>query len=312
MTETLAYTSEDTYPQQPRQPESPGTFTVGPSPDISNPVLQASDVADVSANLVADPFVVFDTGTYHMVLEIKPTSGEQTIGHATSPDGLMWSYDQEVLSVPGVDLSYPYVFKEDGTWYMAPNKAGSDTFDLYTTASFQTSCSLDSTLFTASESDFLDATPVKWNGRWYVWGCTDSQQEVSLYHSNSLKGNYSEHSSSSVTSSVTEGRPAGRPISFSDGLIVFYMDSHGGFGKNVRAFYVSELTADSYSQSEISNSPILSYQQNGEWNDDAMHHIDVTLGRTDDSIAVVDGQDASNDWSISVYRVGGSVPAMAR
>src|SRR5689334_15126519 len=80
-------------------------FVLKPSSDA--PFVTASDVDDVPATFVADPFMVRRGGEWHMFLEVLNAANDRgEIGHATSTDGRSWKYRGIVLREP-FHLSYP-------------------------------------------------------------------------------------------------------------------------------------------------------------------------------------------------------------
>ena len=60
--------------------------------------------------MVADPFMVFENGTWYMFFEaMNDFESRGVIGLATSEDGLSWQYQKIILN-ESFHLSYPYVF----------------------------------------------------------------------------------------------------------------------------------------------------------------------------------------------------------
>ena len=90
-------------------------------PGAKNPVLTGADVTDRVANFVADPFIFHEGTSWYMFFEVESNPNTEEIGVATSSDGFNWTYQKIVLSDPSIILSYPYVFKFEGTYYMMPN-----------------------------------------------------------------------------------------------------------------------------------------------------------------------------------------------
>lgn len=90
------------YPHSPRGPELSSTYVLAPHPEVSNPVIEPADIDDVSEGTIsgtADPYFVPHDGEFHMFFEIENSgSPDPSIGHAPSPDGLTWTYDQQVWS----------------------------------------------------------------------------------------------------------------------------------------------------------------------------------------------------------------------
>ena len=89
-----------------------------PAKNLRNPVLTAKDVTDRKAEFVADPFMVKEQGIWYMFFEVLDrASGKGEIGLAVSGNGLHWAYRQIILT-ESFHLSYPYVFKWEGEYYM--------------------------------------------------------------------------------------------------------------------------------------------------------------------------------------------------
>ena len=70
-----------------------------------------------------------------MFFEAADTTGKGHIGLATSPDGLQWTYDRIVLT-ESFHLSYPYVFKYDGIYYMIPETYHANSIRVYQATNF--------------------------------------------------------------------------------------------------------------------------------------------------------------------------------
>ena len=87
---------------------------------VRNPVLTRTDVRDVKAEFVADPFIFRVNSAWYMFFEIFDSLAVKgVIGVSESEDGLRWKYKGVVLREE-FHLSYPYVFSADGAYYMIP------------------------------------------------------------------------------------------------------------------------------------------------------------------------------------------------
>ena len=108
------------------------------SEGVHNPVLTATDVDDVVAVFVADPFMVKKDSSWYMFFEVfNAESKNGEIGMATSEDGLRWKYEQIVLT-ESFHLSYPYVFESAGQYYMIPESSNEGSVRLYRAEEFPT------------------------------------------------------------------------------------------------------------------------------------------------------------------------------
>ncbi len=107
-----------------------------PPKGITNPVLTAQEVTDISARFVADPFMIQNEAGYYLFFEVlndKRNTGE--IAYAFSQNGLQWEYRKVILR-ERFHLSYPYIFMVDGEYYMIPECMGSGGIQLYRATHF--------------------------------------------------------------------------------------------------------------------------------------------------------------------------------
>lgn len=271
---------------------SPSSFTSSDNmkQSFTNPVLTAKHVSDVSASFVADPFMIDKDNTWYMFFEVLNTETKQgDIGMATSEDGLHWAYRQIVLDEP-FHLSYPSVFKWENTYYMIPESRRSNTIRLYKAIEFPTKWTLVSTLLSG---EYSDPSIFRFNGKWWMYACTTCLRfpRLWLYYADELEGPWIEHPKSPlIEDDARSARPGGRVVVFDDRIIRYAQDGVPYYGRQVRAFEVTDLTTTSYQEREVDASPIL--QPNGSgWNSKGMHHIDPHRINNDRWIAVVDGNE---------------------
>src|SRR3989442_8867935 len=88
--------------------ESP--FNLAPASNIHNPVLSATDVTDLRAVFVPDPFMIRANDNWHMFFEAfnaRTLKGE--LAPAPNDNGWTWKY-QRIQPNETYHPSYPYVF----------------------------------------------------------------------------------------------------------------------------------------------------------------------------------------------------------
>jgi hypothetical protein len=237
-------------------------------------VLSAEDVTDVPARFVADPFMIRVDSLWHMFFEVlnnQPNRGE--IGRATSPDGLNWRYERIVLQGP-FHLSYPYVFRWNDDFYMIPETLGPNAVRLYRATRFPDEWTYVKDLVPGQHADpsifFFDE-------KWWLFTCPNPYKHdtLSLYSAASPISNWTEHPSSPLISGdKTMARPGGRVLNYDGKLVRFTQDCYPTYGRRVRAFEITELTATTYKEHEAADSPVLSPGSSG-WNASGMHHVDA-------------------------------------
>jgi hypothetical protein len=268
-------------------------------PGAVNPVLTLADVTDRAANFVADPFMFHEGNSWYMFFEVETGTGTEEIGVATSSDGFSWTYQKIVLSDPSIVLSYPYVFKWEGTYYMIPNTYPLGVM-LYKATDFPYSWTLVSTLISNQNFIPADSSIFRYNNEWWMFTGTDS--DLRLFYSYNLTDpdSWHEHPMSPIiTNDPSKVRGGGRVTVFDSGTIIrLAQKGDVSYGEAVRAFQVDTLNETYYAEHEVSESPLISASGSG-WNSWAMHTIDPWW--TGDSwIVAVDGG-GDYWWSIGIY-----------
>lgn len=262
-------------------------FDFGPPENLKNPVLTAKDVTDVPAHFVADPFMLRENGTWYMFFEVlnaRDRLGD--IGLATSNDGFNWTYRQIVLDEP-FHLSYPYVFKWDGDYYMIPESYQANSVRLYKAVNFPTKWSFVTSLLNGG--DHVDSSILYFDEKWWLFNSSPKGDTLRLHYASELTGIWVEHPKSPIIEgNANIARPGGRVIVFNGKVFRYTQDVEGFYGNQVRAFEITELTTTNYEEKEVKENPILQASGSG-WNKTGMHTIDPHQLDEDKWIACVDG-----------------------
>lgn len=283
-----------TMSESPKYIWSIGIY-VGDSPfhlaepaDTKCPVLTRESVSDVSAEFVADPFMVNRAGVWNMFFEVmNQATHKGEIGLATSDNGLDWTYQQIVIKEP-FHLSYPYVFEWQDDYYMVPETLDAGGVYLYKADNFPSRWSRVEQLIAGR---LADPSIFHFDNRWWMFACSTPYQHdtLRLYFAEQLGGPWQEHPASPIIKdNKSHARPAGRMLAWDDKLVRFAQDCVPRYGSLVRAFEISSLTSDRYAESESHHSPVLTASGSG-WNALGMHHLDAQLTAKGQWIACVDG-----------------------
>jgi hypothetical protein len=266
------YTGDSPFQLQPHKPD---------------PVLRNTDVTDIPAEFVADPFMIRRDGRWHMFFEVM--NSETQLGEialAVSDDARSWTYRQIIIKEP-FHLSYPCVFEWQGECYMIPETLGAGAACLYKADEFPTHWSRQQKLIDGSHAD---PSILRFADLWWMFTCSRPYQHdvLRLYFARDLEGPWKEHPRSPIVSGdKCRARPAGRILTLNNRVIRFAQDCVPQYGTRVRAFEIHELDRTRYLEVEKKN-PVLSPGEHG-WNGSGMHHVDAH--RQDDGtwIACVDG-----------------------
>jgi len=255
---------------------------------VKNPVLAGRDVSDVPASFVADPFMIRAGGLWHIFFEVmnkRKLRGQ--IGLAVSADLRKWTYRQIVLDEP-FHLSYPYVFRWRGAYYMIPETLYPGCIRLYKAGPFPDRWRNVADLV---EGEFADASIVRHGGRWWIFTCGTPYRHDSLrlFHSKDLEGPWTEHKRSPlITGNRHIARPAGRVVRYGGSLIRYAQDCLPSYGTQVHGFRITRLTTSNYREELLAGGPLL--QAGGEvWRSSGMHHADLHRLKGRQWVACVDG-----------------------
>jgi hypothetical protein len=267
----------------------------GPSPiklsapqDQANPVVSAKDVTDVDAEFVGDPFIVKEGNTWYLFFEVLDDHTKKgSIGVATSSDTKTWTYQQIVLK-ESFHLSYPYVFKWEGQYYMVPESSEDQSVRLYRAVDFPTKWVFEKKLL---DGDYVDSAVFYYGEKW--WLLTASAEwmkgDMLLFYSDQLTGPWQAHPLNPIIKgNESISRLGGRVIEYQGKLIRYTQDSFPYYGRQILAFEIDELTPTTYVEKQLSESSVVAGSGKG-WNADGMHQVDAYQIGDQQWIAVVDG-----------------------
>ena len=262
-----------------------GSSPLDMQPSAPTPVVTTDDVTDVSARLVADPFLISVDERWFMFFEIVDRdAGRGKIGYATSIDTHFWHYRGIVLEEP-FHLSYPHVFKANGEIFMTPETASAGAIRLYRADDFPTSWRLVGQLV---EQPLVDPTPFQTEDGWWMFGCRPRKNDrLTLYYADRLLGPWHPHPANPLTDGcLSSSRPAGRVISWNGRRCRFAQQCEPYYGVKVRGFSIETIDRTTFAEREFPE-PVLQ-PGTSDWSQDGMHHLDLHP-HADGWIAAVDG-----------------------
>lgn len=253
-------------------------------PGMNNPLFTKDVVTDrLDAAGVADPFIVYEDGVYHMFFEVlggyNETTGEygDEVAHAYSTDLENWTYTEVVFGLEknNTRAAYPNIFKYEGEWYMIPDTTW--TIQLYKATAFPNEWVLVKDLV---EGSFVDTNVFEVDGIWYMTTSSWPYNDVTLFYNPSgdlLTGEWVMHPAGSIIpSSATEAgfRGAGNPFVYEDYVVLPIQvtpDDSGVYGEYTYWYQLSDLSTASVRVDKLGMA--LNASHDGAWNSDAMHHI---------------------------------------
>ena len=152
-------------------------------------------------------------------------------------------------------LSYPFVFEEGDAVYMLPETAGRRTVELYRAARFPGEWALERVLL--RDVSATDATLLRHEGRlWlFVAMAVDGGRpidELFLFSSDSLRGDWEPHAMNPVVSDVRCARPAGRIFTRNGHLIRPAQDCSRSYGWRLVFNRIEALSPTEYREKTVS------------------------------------------------------------
>ncbi len=200
----------------------------------------------------ADPFGVEHAGAHHLFFEDADlASGKGIISYARLDGGRVQA--EPVLERP-YHLSYPFVFRADGEWYMLPESRDNRSVELYRATEFPWRWALERTVL--SDLDAVDPTLLEHDGRFWLFvnvavPRASIQDELCLYCADSLHGEWTPHPSNPIVSDVRRARPAGRIIQGPGGIIRPSQDCSQRYGGAIVFNRITTLTETAYAEEPI-------------------------------------------------------------
>lgn len=211
-------------------------------------------VEDDGGRFYADPFLKTWQGrTFLFVEEYPYVTRRGIISAAEIVDDQLLAPPTPVLACP-YHLSYPFVFEHGGDVYMLPETSANRSLELYRAAEFPWKWELKKVLMEGAV--FSDATPLFHDGRWWIFVTADSigtstQDQLSIFYSDSLEGPWTAHRANPVKSDSRSSRPAGRLVQQNGRLFRPAQDCDGSYGAGLVWFEITELSPERFSERQI-------------------------------------------------------------
>lgn len=212
--------------------------------------------------IVADPFLFVYKKTLYLFYEEKRLLTPGVLRMIMTHDLKTWTSPVTVLH-ENIHLSYPYVFENEGKVYMVPETGAGHYVGLYEAANENlTSFTLRKKLLIRKDmdisigNDYADSSIHQVNGIYYLFTTVQRNgvNELELYYSDTLEGDYVAHSGSPVCRGQKYGRNGGGLIQKNGKLYRIAQDCVEHYGDNVHVLEVKQLNKDSYKEKQVEDS----------------------------------------------------------
>jgi hypothetical protein len=202
----------------------------------------------------ADPFLFQRDGRRYVFFEDYDSTSERAVICYLEIDERGQHCAPQLALRQDCHLSYPFVFADGGDVYMLPETAGHRTVELYRAARFPGEWTLDRVLL--RDVTATDATLLRHEGRWWLFVALAVDggrpvDELCLFSSDSLHGQWAPHPLNPVVSDVRSARPAGRIFSRNGQLIRPAQDCSEAYGGRLVFNRIDVLSPTDYREEPI-------------------------------------------------------------
>jgi len=149
--------------------------------------------------------------------------------------------------------SYPLIFKDGKTIYAIPEQSESGKITLYESVEFPTVWKKTKVLI--ENFSGVDSTPFKYNNKWWMFTSElgdKENEELELYFSDSLKGNWKRHKISPIVATKKGARMAGNVVQDKEGFLYrIGQNCSETYGGGAEIFKIEKLSEDEYREKRV-------------------------------------------------------------
>jgi hypothetical protein len=204
----------------------------------------------------ADPHIIYEKDVYYIFLEEYMYSTRK--GHISfmnmNQDG-SWTEPIKVIDKP-YHLSYPSVFKYEGTYYMIPESKQNKTIDIYRCVRFPDKWEFHKNMMSGIEA--VDSTIFFHNGKYWLFSNNilnaggNSYDELFLHYSDSLfSGRWTAHPANPIVSDIKRARPAGKIFEKNGKIYRPSQDCSRSYGYGLRLNEIVVINENEYKEIEV-------------------------------------------------------------
>ena len=202
----------------------------------------------------ADPFIIADENNYYVFVEefIYKTNKAHLSVLQLDCDGHLFK-SKKILERP-YHLSYPFVFKIDGTYYMIPETNQNKTIELYKCCDFPYIWKFEK--YIMENISGTDTTLFHYENKWWLFttidqtgGVSSCSTELFLFYSDDpIMGKWVSHPLNPVVSDESRARCAGK-IFIDDGKIYRpSQDCSIRYGRGLNINHITKLNEQEYNE----------------------------------------------------------------
>lgn len=197
----------------------------------------------------ADPFLFVDGNKLYLFYEKQyQQKGKGYIAMRYTENLTNWSEEVTVLKEP-FHLSFPFVFKDEGSYYLIPESNQAKSIRLYqATDSSLTNWKNVGSLI-EEKNNWVDSSVISIDGIYYLFTTTTNKNDIQsqrLFYSRRLKEGYVEHPCSPIYTGNDYGRNAGSIMCIDGNYYRPTQDCKDYYGKQVHILKIDEISQHRY------------------------------------------------------------------
>jgi hypothetical protein len=181
---------------------------------ISTSLLSFTKIIPSKKRLFADPFIVAEEDKYYIFIEECPYgSSKAHLSVMVMDENGCYGEPVTIIDKP-YHLSYPFVFKQDGGYFLVPESRSNKTIELYKCVDFPYKWEFQMNLMENIEA--VDSTFFYYKDKWWLFtnivenAGASSYDELFLFFSEEIcTSDWTPHPLNPIVSDVRKSRPAG-------------------------------------------------------------------------------------------------------
>lgn len=204
----------------------------------------------------ADPFIVNENNKSYVFFEEYCYLKQKGMISYLEIDEKEKISSPQIILEKDYHLSYPFIFKHENNYYMIPETLANKTIELYVATDFPRKWELKKVLF--NNINAVDSSIVFYNQKFWLFTNISAtgvalSDELSIFYSDSIFGEWKPHSKNPVISNSKTARSAGKFFFNNGKLIRPSQESSFRYGYALNFNNVDILTENDYQETLIKN-----------------------------------------------------------
>jgi len=228
------------------------------NPELSSSFAHYTKITPPNDRFWADPHIIYQNNCYYIFIEeyiYKKNKGHISVIKMNT----LGEYEQPVVILEkNHHLSYPFVFENNGDYYMIPETAENRTIELYKSSNFPFKWEWQMNLM--EDVTAVDTTLYFHNNKWWMFvnvienEGASSLDELFIFYSDELhSNNWQPHKKNPVVSDVKNARPAGAIFSKEGNIFRPAQNCSHRYGYGFNINRIELLNEFEYKETMISN-----------------------------------------------------------